>query len=115
MAMLECYTPSIIAWRILQRTADMFMTVTEQQARDAMRALAYRGASRSGIVAGESGAAGYAGLRALASDMEARQKLGLDSASRVLLINTEGATDPGTYQDIVGASPEAIANQSIPA
>lgn len=27
MAMLECYEPSLVAWRILSRSADAFMTV----------------------------------------------------------------------------------------
>jgi diaminopropionate ammonia-lyase len=43
MAMLECYTPSLVGWRILQETADAFMTVTDDEAKAAMRALALRG------------------------------------------------------------------------
>jgi hypothetical protein len=29
MAMLECYEPSLVAWRILSRKADAFMTMSE--------------------------------------------------------------------------------------
>src|SRR5262249_42678238 len=56
-----------------------------------------------GIVAGESGAAGLAGLTELTSSAhaEARSILGIDSSTRVLLFSTEGATDPEGYQKIV--------------
>lgn len=106
MAMLECYTPSIIAWRILRETADAFMTVSDEEARLAMRKLAHR--KGEPVVSGESGAAGLAGLLVLASDADARRSAGLDENSRVLLINTEGATDPASFEAIVGASAETI-------
>ncbi|CCV06392.1 Diaminopropionate ammonia-lyase [Mesorhizobium metallidurans STM 2683] len=108
MAMLECYKPSLVAWRILQRTADAFMTVSEEDAKNAMRSLAFRGQRRQGIVAGESGAAGLAGLQVLSRDANARAILKLDEHSRVLLVNTETATDPASYEEIVGASPQSI-------
>jgi diaminopropionate ammonia-lyase len=108
MAMLECYTPSLVAWRILQRTADAFMTVSEGAAKNAMRSLAFRDQGHPGIVAGESGAAGLAGLQVLARDANARAILKLDEQSRVLLINTEGATDAASYEEIVGVPPEAV-------
>jgi diaminopropionate ammonia-lyase len=37
------------------------------------------------------------------------RRLALDKASRVLLIGTEGATDPAIYKKIVGKTPEEIA------
>ena len=108
MAMLECHTPSLIAWRILERTAHAFMTVTDDDARDAMRQLAFRQHGLPGIVAGESGAAGLAGLIVLSKDEELRAAVGLDASSRVLLINTETATDPSSYEEIVGTAPSTI-------
>lgn len=102
MAMLECYTPSLIAWRVLEKTAHGFLTVSEDMAKDAMRRLA---ACADPIVAGESGAAGFAGLLAAAADAQTRSILGLGSDSRVLLINTETATDPVSYKNIVGRMP----------
>lgn len=108
MAMLECYTPSLIAWRILEKAADAFMTVSEEDAKQAMRALAFPKAGDKAIVAGESGAAGLAGLLAITRDTEARAALKLDKDSRVLVINTETATDPASYEAIVGSSPERI-------
>ncbi|QIG49054.1 diaminopropionate ammonia-lyase [Nordella sp. HKS 07] len=108
MAMLECYTPSLIAWRVLERTVDAFMTVAEQEAKQAMRALAFPKGGEKPIVAGESGAAGLAGLLAIARDQVASAALKLDKDSRVLVINTETATDPASYEAIVGLSPTTV-------
>ena len=41
MAMLECYEPSLVAWRIISRLADGFMTVDEEDAVAVMRRLAH--------------------------------------------------------------------------
>ncbi|RVA64174.1 diaminopropionate ammonia-lyase, partial [Mesorhizobium sp. M7A.F.Ca.CA.001.08.1.1] len=58
------------------------------------------------MVAGESGGVGLAGLiRAVADN---RADLGLDGKSRVLVINTEGATDPHRYAELVGMSPTDV-------
>ena len=94
MAMLECYEPSLVAWRMLSRLADAFMTVEDAEAVAMMNRLARPMGGDPAIVAGESGGAGLAGLvRAMASP-QSRAALGLDASSRVLVINTEGATDP---------------------
>ncbi len=108
MAMLECYEPSLVAWRILRRTADAFMTVSETDAIEAMRCLATPLAQDPAIVAGESGGAGFAGLRRALDEPATRKALGLDASSRIFLINTEGATDQQRYQDIVGRAPDEI-------
>jgi diaminopropionate ammonia-lyase len=56
-------------------------------------------------MAGETGAAGLGGLIEVLARAETRARLGLTSASRVLLICTEGATDPASYRTIVGTPP----------
>jgi diaminopropionate ammonia-lyase len=109
MAMLECYEPSLIAWRILSRVADAFMTVDEEDAVSVMRQLANPVAGDPAIVAGESGGVGLAGLMRAIADPAVKATLGLDAGSRVFLVNTEGATDPGKYEEIVGFSPAAVA------
>jgi diaminopropionate ammonia-lyase len=114
MAMLECYEPSLTAWRILSRAADAFMTVDEADAVDIMRRLARPSAGDPAIVAGESGAVGLAGLLRAAADPETRAALGLDAASRVLVINTEGATDPGRYRELVGHAPMGPTGAAAP-
>lgn len=113
MAMLECYAPSLIAWRILSRAADAFMTVDEEEAISVMRRLARPAAGDPAIVAGESGGVGLAGLLKAATDPEIRTALSMDERSRIFLVNTEGATDPGMYEEIVGLSPAAVAKRNF--
>lgn len=108
MAMLECYEPSLVAWRVLSRVADAFMTVDEGDALAAMNRLARPVASDPAIVAGESGGVGLAGFATAMRDPEACRQLRLDEASRVLVINTEGATDPRLYRELVGFDPDQV-------
>jgi diaminopropionate ammonia-lyase len=109
MAMLECYEPSLLAWRILARVGDAFLTVRDDDAVAAMRRLARPAAGDPAIVAGESGGAGLAGLMRAACEPGLRAALGLDAASRVLAFVTEGATDPARYRELVGVDATAVA------
>jgi diaminopropionate ammonia-lyase len=101
MAMLECYEPSLIGWRVLSRVADGFMTVEEEDAVAAMKQLARPIGADPAIIAGESGGVGLAGLTRALADRDAREVLGLSPQSRIFLINTEGATDPLRYAELV--------------
>jgi diaminopropionate ammonia-lyase len=100
MAGLICGTPSLVAYPLLEAGVDLFMTVTDDDAKEAMRLCA-----KENIVSGESGAAGLAGLYALLNSPQAvqwREQLGLHKDSSVLVFSTEGATDPLAYESIVG-------------
>jgi diaminopropionate ammonia-lyase len=108
MAMLECYEPSLVAFRILERVADGFMTIDEDDIPLLMRSLASPLTGDPPIVSGESGCAGLAGVIAVLRDPKLAAAIGLNAQSRVLVINTEGATDPTVYESIVGQSPEAV-------
>jgi len=108
MAMLECYEPSPVAFRVLERVADGFMTVGEDVAVTVMRRLADPLPGDPAIVAGESGGAGLAGLLTVLRDPALASKLRIGRDARVLVVNTEGATDPALYEKIVGRSPQAI-------
>lgn len=108
MAMLECYTPSLVAWRILSRAADAFVTVDEDDAVSIMRRLADPLDGDPAIVSGESGGVGLAGLLKVVADPSAKAALSLNAQSRILVVNTEGATDPGHYAVIVGRSPAEV-------
>ncbi len=108
MAMLECYEPSLIAFRVLERVADGFMTVDEAEALAAMRRLAAPVGGDPALVAGESGGVGLAGLLAVLGDAGLAARIGLGREARVWLINTEGATDPATYERLTGRTPEAV-------
>ncbi len=112
MAMLECYEPSLVAWRILSRLADAFMTVDDEDAVAVMNRLARPAGGDPAIVAGESGGAGLAGLVRAAASPDTRAALRLTGASRVFVINTEGATDPERYATLVGMRPDRVATRT---
>ncbi|WP_217577539.1 diaminopropionate ammonia-lyase [Mesorhizobium sp. GbtcB19] len=115
MAMLECYEPSLVAWRVLSRLGDAFMAVDEEDAVAVMNRLARPAGNDPAIVSGESGGAGLAGLIRVAGDRKMRAALGLDAHSRVLIINSEGATDPGRYAELVGMAPDEVMREKQPA
>ncbi|MBB4066163.1 diaminopropionate ammonia-lyase [Gellertiella hungarica] len=108
MAMLDCYEPSLVAWRILSRVGDAFMTVDEEDAVAVMRRLASPLGGDPAVIAGESGGVGLAGLMRAACDPAIREALGLGPSSRIFVVNTEGATDPAKYEHHVGLSPTAV-------
>ncbi|MDR5809256.1 diaminopropionate ammonia-lyase [Caballeronia sp. LZ019] len=108
MAGLACGETSPLAWKILERCVDHFMTITDDDAISAMRSLA-KGTDRDApLVVGESGAAGFAGLSVLMQNPVLARQVGLGPESHVLVINTEGATAPGVYKELVGESAEAV-------
>ena len=63
----------------------------------------------SPVVAGESGCAATAALISACGDDALRKTLGLDKGSRVLVIGSEGATDAEIYRQVVGQTPEQVA------
>ncbi|MGE3365843.1 MAG: diaminopropionate ammonia-lyase [Rhizobiaceae bacterium] len=60
------------------------------------------------VVAGESGCTGLAGFLACLADPEAKAHLGLGPNSRILVFNSEGATDPAIYAQLVGRAPQEV-------
>jgi diaminopropionate ammonia-lyase len=96
MAGLNCGTPSIVAWPLVSAGFDAVAAIADDRAREAMRALA-----AAGVVAGETGAAGVACLIDLQAS-GALPELSVTDRSRVLVLSTEGATDPRAYEEIVG-------------
>ena len=110
MGGLSCGEISLLAWKILRTGADAAMKISDDAAVETMRLLADGRFGDAPLVAGESGVAGLAGFLAMASDPGSRELLGLDEESRILVFGTEGATDPETYTEIVGRSPEEVAS-----
>ncbi len=104
MAGLNCPTPSTIAWPILRSNIDLFLAISDRYAQDAIKAYYRPTGTDERIISGESGAAGLAGLIALRREeslQEAREAISLSKTSRVLLINTEGDTDPENFRRII--------------
>ena len=99
MAGLNCATPSHAAWPVLRDGLAGCVVISDDESRAAMRDLA-----ALGIVAGDCGAASLAGLRALVRDPRCEavaRAAGLGRSSRVLLVSTEGATDPASYAAVM--------------
>jgi diaminopropionate ammonia-lyase len=99
MAGLNCSTPSPVAWPLISTGIDFFVAIDDQWAEAGMRDLA-----KVGVISGETGAAGLGGLEALLADTPSHSMsglLGIDSSTRVLVICTEGKTDPVAYARIV--------------
>jgi diaminopropionate ammonia-lyase len=108
MAGLSCGEVSALAWPVLAAGAEDFMAIGDDLAIDTVRFLADGVGGDPPLVAGETGVAGLAGLRAAAADPELRKALALGPASRVLVIGSEGDTDPEIYCRIVGRDAEAV-------
>ena len=107
MAGLNCGLPSLLAWPVVDALADVFLAVDDDLAHEAMRLLA-----SAGVVSGESGAAGLAGLLALGEDDASRAAARLGPDAVVLLVNTEGATDPENFAQQVGERPDLVASSA---
>jgi diaminopropionate ammonia-lyase len=99
MVGLNCGNASPIAWPIVSRGIDWMTAVGDARAEEAMRMLA-----AEGIVAGETGSAALAGAMAVAASAD-REDIGFTREATVLLLCTEGATDPANYERIVGHPP----------
>ena len=101
MAGLACGEPSEIAWPAIQALSSAYIAIDDESVRETMRALAAGEDGDPPVVAGESGTAGLAGLREIMGQSGLKTALGLSDNSVVLVIGTEGATDPEMYRQIV--------------
>jgi diaminopropionate ammonia-lyase len=101
MAGLSCGEPSVMAWQILHEEAADFLTIPDSIVAPTVRLLARRYTGDPLVEAGESAVAGLAALIAARQSPDLSQALGLDGASRVLLIGSEGVTDPDIFAAIM--------------
>ncbi len=104
MAGLACGEPSMVSWDILRDYADMYLSCDDYVTELGMRRLANPIGSDPKIISGESGAVGMGVLDLLIKDSkyhDLAQLLKLGSNSRILLISTEGDTDPINYKKII--------------
>lgn len=103
MAGLACGDPSPLAWNILRDYADVFITCPDYVAARGMRVYGAPAGADPRVISGESGAVTLGALLTITEPKYAalRQKIGLDKNAQVLLINTEGDTDPQDYLKIV--------------
>jgi diaminopropionate ammonia-lyase len=104
MAGLACGEVSPAAWEIVSGAASSFVALDDRFALDAVRLFADAQPGDPAIVSGETGAVGLAALLAARENGDLRALLELDATSRVLLLGSEGDTDPDIYQRITGRS-----------
>lgn len=108
MAGLACGEVSPLAWDVLDAAGFAFLKVPDAAAVFAMKVLAAGQSDDPPIVGGEAGVGGLAGLIAAAGDAAVKDALLLGKQARVLVIGSEGATDPALYQQLVGRKPEDV-------
>lgn len=112
MAGLCCGEASPIAWDILRNHAAAFCSCEDSVSAAGMRRLSSPLVGDPRVISGESGAVGMGliDLICRGGDYDGlKTALGLDETSQVLLISTEGDTDPERYRAIVwdGTYPSA--------
>lgn len=95
MAGLSCGVPNPIAWNIHLDYSDIFVSCRDELSALSMRILGNPLKGDKKVISGESGSIGLGVLMHIKNDLE----LGKDS--EVLLISTEGDTDPKGYLDVV--------------
>jgi len=104
MAGLACGKPSIIAWDVLRDYSDVFISCSDYIAAKGMRIYGNPLPSDPQIISGESGAVGLGLLAEIVQNNsygDLKSKMNLSSESRILLISTEGDTDPDHYRKVV--------------
>ena len=103
MAGLACGEPNPTAWPILRDYAAAWASCQDHVAAVGMQTLAHPASGDSSLVSGESGAVGMGIVCDLAKGESAvaAQRLHFGPDSKVLLISTEGDTDPVNYQQII--------------
>ena len=101
MAGLNCGTPCRVTWPAIRDKAAFFCACDDTITEEGMRAYANPIGSDKAIVAGESGAVTYGLVNRILQDETLRNLFRINADSVVLLINTEGDTDPEGYQRIV--------------
>jgi diaminopropionate ammonia-lyase len=104
MAGLACGEPNPIGWEILRDFCSCYVSCDDFVAANGVRILANPLEGDSRVEAGESGAVGIGLLDLLCNsdrlaDLKHELEIGPDST--LLFFNTEGATDPVNYQEIV--------------
>jgi len=110
MAGLSCGEPSELAWQVLAEEVTDFLTIPDALVAPLIRMLARPEHGDPALEAGESAVAGLAGLIAAASQAGPRDRLGLGPGARVLLIGSEGVTDPGIFDWIMAGNDELPAS-----
>jgi len=111
MAGLACGDPSPVAWDLLWSCADAFVACPDYVAAKAMRVYSVPLEGDPIVISGESGAVTLGALMYIMeheAGASLREQLGLTAESQVLLVNSEGNTDPEYFRRIVWEGADAV-------
>jgi len=117
MAGLACAEPNPLSWEILRDVPSGYISCADFLASNGIRILANPLPGDSSVEAGESGSLGIGLMDALANNVyfeELNNALGIGPDSTLLCFNTEGATDPVNYREIIwhGKYPSLLKDNS---
>ncbi|QOX64761.1 diaminopropionate ammonia-lyase [Anoxybacterium hadale] len=104
MAGLNCGDPCLTTWHILRDWSSFFAACPDFVTAKGMRTLANPLGKDPKIISGESGAVGLGLLSLLMERSELagmRTQMGIDQHSVILLVSTEGDTDPTGYREVI--------------
>lgn len=104
MAGLACGDANPIGWEVMSDNSFAFVACDNYMSADGVRILANPLGQDKKITAGESGSVGIGFLYHLIKSKELevlKKELEIDENSVILVFNTEGATDPVNYRDIL--------------
>ena len=104
MAGLCCGVPSVQGWPILRNTVKAFLSCEDSVTARGMRILYSPLQGDGKVVSGESGAVTMGALFNLCTEdslKEIKDQLKLNNESKVLLVSTEGDTDPHGFFDSI--------------
>jgi diaminopropionate ammonia-lyase len=110
MAGLRCGEVSPLAFDVVPDLVDGYIAVEDDWCRAAMHLFAHPEPGDPDLAVGTSGAAGLAALLAATESPAAREFLAACAprvAPRVLIIATEGITEPDLWADVTGRTPSA--------
>ena len=104
MAGLCCGEVCPMAWDILRKNAEYFITISDDSAAKGMRALYLATDGDRRVISGESGASTTGAVIDIMTNPECeeiKKELSLNESSVVLCFSTEGDTDKENFQEIV--------------
>lgn len=103
MAGLACGEANTVSWDILRNHADAFVSCPDWVSANGTRIYGSPLRGDKQVISGESGSVSMGLLHTIMTDQkyaELKDALKLDKNSEVLLISTEGDTDPDRYREI---------------
>ena len=101
MAGLNCGTPCSVIWPVLRDCSAFFCACADSVTERGMRAYANPEGGDPAVVSGESGAVTYGLLLSILESEQLRSLFRIGRDSVILLISTEGDTDPEGYRRVL--------------